>query len=87
MSQHEAQSMMSHQDYNHNLLRAIDTLNQIVWHKHLLDIALEHTNEFSEKNFDRVAVLLETYAASIECETEHLQWLLDNLSKESTARF
>lgn len=75
---------MSQQDLQYNLLRAEDTLNQIIWHKQLLDIAIEHTTTFNEANFDRITVLLESYKAVLDCETEHLQYLFGEVKSSAT---
>ncbi len=62
-----------------NLGYAEDSINDIIRHKHLLDIALEHSKTFNETNFNRISVLLENYMSTIECEAEHLQFLIDEI--------
>ena len=75
---------MSQQDLQYNLLRAEDTLNQIIWHKQLLDIAIEHTTTFNEANFDRITILLESYVMLFDCETNHLEYLLGEVKSSAT---
>lgn len=62
-----------------NLGQVEDTINDIVRQKQLLDIALEHSKTFNESNFNRITVLLENYMSTIECEAEHLQFLIDEI--------
>jgi hypothetical protein len=64
-----------------NLGYAEDSINDIIRHKQLLDIALEHSKTFNESNFNRITVLLENYMSTIECEAEHLQFLIDEINK------
>lgn len=67
-----------------NLGYAEDSINDIIRHKQLLDIALEHSKTFNESNFNRITVLLENYMSTIECEAEHLQFLIDEIKLSLT---
>jgi len=70
---------MSHQDFKDNLKNAIDVVNQIIWYNKLLDMALQHTNTFSEESFDRIAVLLESHQSFYNGYIDELQWSLKQL--------
>lgn len=67
------------QDTAFCLVRAVDAMNQLKWNKQLIDIAIEHTSTFNEKNFDRVCVLLDSFNAMWEGEFETLEWNLKQL--------
>lgn len=67
------------QDTEFYLVRAIDAMNHLKWHKQLLDIAIEHTSTFNEKNFDRVCVLLDSFSAMREGEFDELEFNLNKL--------
>lgn len=70
---------MQNNDTDFCLVRAVDAMNQLKWNKQLLDIAIEQSSTFNEKNFDRICVLLESFNSAWEGEFDELEWNLNQL--------
>jgi hypothetical protein len=60
-------------ELQYNIFRIQDCINDIENHKCLLDIALEHTEKYTEQNIDRISILLSSYAMIIDSHTEEIQ--------------
>ncbi|MBC5794220.1 hypothetical protein H5968_03430 [Sphaerospermopsis sp. LEGE 00249] len=60
---------------------SIEALEELKWHSQLIDMAIQLTNEFSEKNFDRIAVLLDAYQGFLTTDLDTLQFELKQLKK------
>jgi hypothetical protein len=67
------------EDFNHNLQTVIDSVDQLVWYNKLLEMALQQTNTFSEGNFDRIAVLLDSHQSFYNGLINELQFALKKL--------
>lgn len=74
---------MSQQDFKDNLDTAIESVDQLIWYNKLLEMALQQTNTFSEENFDRIAVLLESHQSFYNGFIDELQWALKQLQLKS----
>jgi hypothetical protein len=70
---------MSQQDFKDNLETAIESVDQLMWYNKLLEMALQQTNTFSEENFDRISVLLESHQSFYNGFIDELQWALKQL--------
>ncbi len=60
---------------------AIEILEEMKWHGQLIDMAIQLTNEFSERNFDKVAVLLEAYQGFLTTDLDEMEFKLKKLKK------
>jgi hypothetical protein len=70
---------MSQQSYNHNLEGALESLQEITRYKSLLEMAIENTAIFSEENFNRVTVLLQSFSTLLNSELDDLDTHLRTL--------
>lgn len=66
------------------VLTALDEVTHLKWEQMLLEIAIEHCETHTEKNFDRVSLLLKHLRASQECHLDNLQFALTELQRTLT---
>lgn len=63
--------------------QAIDSLNWLIYHQPLLEMAIEESEKLGDAA-DRVTLLLDNYQSRSNCYIEELKWVLNQMQRDLT---